>query len=357
MQTRFSSMLLLHMLEKVETFRTPRSVYHIVTGKRSAQTLQDARWFHLDHWFHIYPHWREAAFYTEIDAALKTGWLALEEEGMYSVTPAGRAQLQMYQKDQPFPAAVNGWRFAAGSRAFWPRLHLAVHTLSHLAAKETSFRPAEGSAQVQQYIKAWLKGQRSTYQELAANLYSELERMLQELPASSAASAAGRLSGLGMSGRTLGQLAVSLNLEEERVKIEWLNALHFILQTLTKDPGDYPLLASLAADILAQPRLTYSASQTYRLLQKGMNLTEISAHRGLKNGTVEDHFVEIAGEADDFPLYEYVSPQIVEHVRQTVNDLETKKLRAVKEAIEASGQVVSYFQLRLALSTGEEMKR
>src|SRR5690625_4102623 len=47
--------LILFLLSKLEKERTVNSGYHILRGKRSAQTIQDIRLFRMQPFYNIYP--------------------------------------------------------------------------------------------------------------------------------------------------------------------------------------------------------------------------------------------------------------------------------------------------------------
>ena len=61
MELTFLQMIILYCLHKLNGERTIYSIYHLLHGKKSSQTIQDAYLFHLTPFFHTYPtiSWQE----------------------------------------------------------------------------------------------------------------------------------------------------------------------------------------------------------------------------------------------------------------------------------------------------------
>src|SRR5699024_10441567 len=94
--------------------------------------------------------------------------------------------------------------------------------------------------------------------------------------------------------------------------------------------------------------LTISASKTYELFNQSKNLQEIVQIRDLILNTIYDHVIEIALYDADFDVRRLVSLNIS---NEYINYVETNKIFKLKDIKDNINKEISYFQIRLVLST------
>lgn len=68
----------------------------------------------------------------------------------------------------------------------------------------------------------------------------------------------------------------------------------------------------------------------------------------MKVNTIEDHLVEIVLSDKSFPIADYVSLDDEREIAAAINELGTKKLKAIKQMVD--NKQISFFQIRLVLA-------
>ncbi|MEB3752355.1 helix-turn-helix domain-containing protein [Geobacillus icigianus] len=340
MQHSYASFLLAWCLRQFRGERTLAAAYHLFSGKKSAQTLQDSKWFQLEPFFGA---WKNVTM-SSLEAA--AGWLAEQRLAMvvgdraYRLTEAGEGWLS--EREALFPRHMNGWRYHEVELPFWQRLSLIGQTLSNLNAGRR-FAPICRDERTLRWVKRYLmdKGGRAA---LTRELYEELLRLLAAVSEEAALVFTLRLTSADRIGWTAEQIAAHLQKEALYVEFLFRDALHYIMAEA--EAGRSPALAELM-DGLAPVALTQSAQKTYEWLQKGKTIEEIAAIRRLKRSTIEDHLVEIAANVPAFSIAPFVAAEKAAAVQAAAKTLGTRKLKQIRDAL---GGAVSYFEIRLVLA-------
>ncbi|WP_251635690.1 helix-turn-helix domain-containing protein [Sporosarcina sp. NCCP-2716] len=339
------SSLILKIAEKMDGQRSLNGCLHVLRGKRSGQTLQDADTFSVKPYFSLLPKLSEAAF-TEAAGALRSRGLLAEKEGLLELTDAGReaaAALPEYRFD--------GWNYRGREAVFFQRLQLVVQTFSQLRDGQNSFLPITNDRTVQQFVRRLIPVKKESWPETAGQLAEELIAAIRASGMSDlqAALFSHRLTGAGATGWTWEQLEEAAGEPRNSLQLEWLEALHRLLAIAETPQAEnaMPHLHKLSESIRVETPLTGSAAATKKLFDKGYSLEEISRARQLKTSTIEDHFTEMAANVPGFPIGLFVTEDDQQAVRLMVSDGDVKRLRLLKEAFPH----LSYFQLRLVLST------
>ena len=342
--------IILYMINKFEGERSIYAIYHMLQGKKSSQTIQDAHLFRLTSLFGILPRFTRQQLDQTIELFLKEGYIAhTEKTDAYTISAHGRLMLQKHFEKYPFPTFLNGWKYQDISPAFWGRLNLFIQTISHIVHKEKRFYPIQQSVKIQQYIKDLLYTNREDRTMMGRQLFAELSDLLQLQEPLNRDVFVMRLTGVNRIGLTFEQIAKQLETEEEYVRIVFLESLHHILSVL-ETSRDYPLLASLLNDWKkkGQSHLTQSTQMTLGYLKTGKSLDEIAAIRRLKTSTIEDHLVEIVLADKSFPIGNYVSKEDEADIVKCIRELKTRQLKAIKRTVK--NDQVSFFQIRLVLA-------
>ena len=87
---------------------------------------------------------------------------------------------------------------------------------------------------------------------------------------------------------------------------------------------------------------------TYDLYKEGLTIDEIAAKRSLKSTTIFSHLALLYTEGKDIEIYDFVTKEEVEKIRQTKDELESPQ--ALKPYYEHLNAEIEYFKIRLALT-------
>jgi len=340
MRHGYASFLIAHCLRRFNGERTLAAVYHLFSGKKSAQTLQDSKWFRLEPLFGT---WKNVTI-----ADLETAAQVLAEQRLavpgagrtYRLTEAGERWLD--EQSMFFPRHLNGWRYHDIEQTFWQRLSLVGQTLSNLVHGQR-FTPICRDERTLLWVKQYVLANGSR-QTLAAAFYEELIRLLGTVSEEAATVFTLRLTSAARIGWTAEQIAADLQTDVLYVQFQFRNVLHYMMAEA--EAGRAPLMAELMAG-LAPVQLTQSAQKTYEWLQKGKTMEEIAALRRLKRSTIEDHIVEIAANVPSFSIAPFVEAGKAASIQAAARALGARKLRHIREAL---GGAASYFEIRLVLA-------
>jgi uncharacterized protein YpbB len=341
------STILLAIISKLDGERTIYAGFHLLRGKRSGQTLQDVEYYGLRDFFCILPkltveHFDEAATVLRDSGLITTG-----DEAFVNITTSGRRlveSLPVY--------AFNGWDYRGREMIFFARLSLAIQTVSNFIAGEHAFMPVQKDYDSQTFVRKLFQKQPISDPAYASYIAEELRLCIERSGMNDEQKVimTYRLSGFRLSGWTWDQLADQLKLNSFAVRLLFIEGLHKLLVVIEQS-SDLSFLRKIAENIKVTTYLTDSSSKTKQLFDRGLSIEDIAVARNLKLSTIEDHFVEMSINDPEFPLTQFVAESDVEAVVVKVKEVETRRLRLLKD--EFTG--LSYFQLRLILGarTGE----
>ena len=333
--------ILLTIFQRLHGERSAQGVYHILRGKRSGQTLQDVEYYQVKSYYALLPRLSASDFQQAVERLVVDGFIYIDE--LVYVTAKGQVATgsEMWR--------FNGWDYRGLEREFGRRLALLVQTLSNLRSNETMFMPIQKELPTQQFVKGFLRSQSSPIKTLAELVRAELELAMTgaQLSDMQCTIVSGRLTGYQFTAFTWEQMAESIHIPLLSVQLYYLEALHILLDFIPHQQ-DLPLLTQLAAGCRVETYLTQSAVRTKKLFGHGYSIEQIASLRNLKLSTIEDHFIEMAANVESFPYQQFVSNEQIDAVWQQIEQLQTKRLRLLKEQIPE----LSYFQLRLIVIIG-----
>ncbi|MFF2456445.1 helix-turn-helix domain-containing protein [Peribacillus simplex] len=342
--------IILYAIKKFQGERSIYAIYHMLQGKKSSQTIQDAHLFGLTDIFGTIPRFTRQQLNQNIDHLLKHEMINLTDRSdAYEISMQGEGMLGDYFKKYPFPAYINGWKYNNITPVFWGRLNLLIQTISHIVHNDRRFYPIQRNPKIQFFVKEFLHVNRQDRTVIAQHLYDELVFLLESQSDMKRDIFILRLTGINRIGLTFEQIAKRKEVEEEYVRFTFLDTLHQMLAEM-ESGKDYPLLSSLTNDWKSSgnPQLTQSTNTTLRYIQEGKNLDEIAGIRRLKVNTIEDHLVEIVLSEKDFPISDYVTIEDEREIADAIKELDTKKLKAIKQMVD--NKQISFFQIRLVLA-------
>jgi uncharacterized protein YpbB len=339
--------VVLYCLKKINGERTIFSIYHLLKGKRSSQTIQDAHLYSLTNLFYSFPIIERRSF-EQMALHLRNKKLIAESESeRYILTEDGHRQLTEFFMKKPFPAALNGWLFGSSVEHLWKRISLLVQVLSHYIRSEQKYYPVQRERGVQKWIKSFLYEPPVHLKELNKQLFTEITSLVkQDRFPDDPGILICRLTGGEYIGLTREQAAYKFDLDEDEYWFRFLNILHYMVYEVTERKPLYPILYSIVSDLVPEISLTQSSEETYKLLKRGLDIKRIAELRRLKDSTIEDHIVEIALNDPQFQIEGFVPPEEIKNIIEKAKEVNKRKLKPIKESLPQ----LSYFQIRLTLA-------
>ncbi|RBW70321.1 helix-turn-helix domain-containing protein [Bacillus taeanensis] len=337
--------IVLYCLKRFNGERSISAVYHLLKGKKSAQTIQDGNLYQLISLFQTIKT-LERKQLNESIMKLEDKEMIVPKHSTFVITSKGEETVNCFLKKEPFSPSLNGWVYGDVSEIFWNRLGLFLQSLSCMLAHKYNFLPVNRDYSVHLWVKRHFPKTNEERIQTAKNLYKEIENLLNTCDEQEAFLFTYRLSGYHRIGYTIEQLAQQLKLDPIKAHFSFQGLLHYMVSLIKKNSYKFPLLHLFITDQTINA-LTASAKQTYSLLEKGKTVEEIVKVRRLKRNTIEDHVVEIAMHDDSFVINEYVSLEKQAHIVKVLQKANTKRLKIIRERL---GEHYSYFEIRLVLA-------
>lgn len=346
MPINYLQMIILYCLDKLNGERTIYSIYHLLNGKKSSQTIQDAHLFQLGALFQTCPSLERADLDEKIKHLEKQGLIQEKEELHYIVTDEGASALAAQLQKTPIPSTLNGWKLHDKSALFWERLSLLVQVVSQLSHNNSHYIPIQRRRAAHIWLKKALREAKMDKKALAAGLYGELEALLESYRETDPSIIVLRLTGAGHIGLTSEQAAEAMNFDSDYYRFCFLSILHYLIVRIMEDRSSFPVLRLLFTGEESSIPLTQSAQKTYMMLKQGVCLDKIIQARGLKRSTIEDHIVELALNVEGFSIDPYVQAEKQELIRSAAMNAESRQLKHIRRL--AGG--AEYFEIRLVMA-------
>jgi uncharacterized protein YpbB len=339
----YFQLLILYCLNQLKGERSIYSIYHLLKGKRSSQTIQDAKLFNTFQLFGVLP----TIHRNEIDDAVNKLYtlkmIRVNTDKSYTLTSYGEESLRSFI----LPGSLNGWRYGAISNVFWERLSLMIQSLSNLIHFQSRFIPIHRDPETHAWVKSFFKGIKINREQIGEKLYAELLDAFRDLDEQRATIFVSKLTSHHRIGNTNEQLSDLYQLNTCEVAILFLSTLHHLLTLIEEKGANYPLLASMAKTDRKNISLSQSTEKTYELLNMGKSIDEIAKMRYLKRNTIEDHIVEIVLSDYLFDATYFITPEKYQIIKTCIQSMKTNQLKSIKQALSIQA---SYFEIRLVLA-------
>lgn len=345
MPTPFLYFIVLQCLKKINGERTIYSIYHLLTGKKSSQTIQDAHLFQLTQYFKTRQSITREQFDDMIEELEQCKYIIQVDEQYYLVTDYALELIDETERQYSFLQHLDGWTYQ-GADQFWERLSLFVQVTSHIGRMDTNYIPVQRSKQTQSWLKQFLTQNRLKRTELNKRLYQELIDCFEKVPDINPSVLVIRFTGYNAIGLTHKQASEALGIEPTLYHYQFLALLHSIMDLVRSNRVHFPLLCSLASDLGTRNPLTLSTKKTYEMVNRGFSLEEIGRIRNLKVSTIQDHIVELALQVKSFDITPYIDKDKIKRILNAKDKTTTKQLRLIREKVPDA----SYFEIRLALT-------
>ncbi|WP_197414438.1 helix-turn-helix domain-containing protein [Bacillus sp. FJAT-29937] len=345
------NLIVLYCLHKIDGQRSIYSILHLLKGKKSAQTIQDAHFFQLTNLFNSFPLLERTDLDHLVSQIKDRGFIRQSSEQSFRLTTAGTQFLTDSLTKQPIPSFLNGLKFHQVTELFWERLSLTIQVISYLKSRETKYLPIQRKKEVHFWVKNFLQQTSLNRDELCQTLYNELVKILEGNKEIDPSVLILRLTGSQIIGLTPLQAAERLKMELDVYHIQFRSLIHFMLESIQLKPESFTLLSKFISDESLLVSLTQTARRTYSLLKSGMGINDIVQSRRLKRSTIEDHIVEIALNNKGFEITAFVSKEKQQLILEAVKTNSTKQLKQIRELVPNA----DYFEIRLTLArVGEE---
>ncbi|WP_147533823.1 helix-turn-helix domain-containing protein [Bacillus marasmi] len=346
MSVTYLETVIFYCLKQINKDRTVFSVFHLLNGKKSSQTIQDAHLFQLTKLFQTFSSLTRNDFLDRLKAAEKAGLVQQTNEHVYLLTDEGEWVLAKELEEKPFPAYLNGWTYHSLTSVFWERLSLFVQVCSNLIHCQTEYIPVQRKPETQAWLKKTIQQSTASKLELSRQLYGEICRCFEKDSKLSPEIFIIRLSGYQTYGLTSKQAADFFHMEDTHYHIQFLNLLHFMIKKIKEFPDEFPLLNNILVDLSQPASFTLSTSKTYSFLKRGYTIGEIASARNLKLSTIEDHIVEIALIDKMFDITEIVPVEKQKMIMLAAEQSNSKQLKRIRELTNG----INYFEIRLVLA-------
>lgn len=344
----FRSYIILYSLDRFRGERTIFAIYHLLTGKKSSQTIQDMKLFNLTHLFNMLNDLSRNELLDIIIYLQEQGFLLKEAEHHYLLTEKGNLALHQYGDMHPLPIYLDGWKYSTIGKKFWSRFTLVIQTVSNLINKSSNFVPITRDEESIRWAKDFLKKQRNRH-DLATSLFRECKSILEMISQKQAEIFVLRITSFNKVGLTFSQLSDRYEMDKDELRLFFIGSIHFMVNQILSDPESFPLLFEFVRDKKMNYFITHSTVQTRKLLKQGQSISNIATIRNLKESTIEDHIVEIALNDPMFEIDSFVPISNQLKIKSAISETESKRLRVIRNYLKNE---VTYFEIRLVLAKG-----
>ncbi|QPC46731.1 helix-turn-helix domain-containing protein [Mangrovibacillus cuniculi] len=334
--------LILTIATTLHEQRSYSSIFHILKGKKSSQTIQDIHLFSLTAYFSILPKLSKEQFMERLNSLRDDQYISLDTE-LIKVTSSGLNKMHNAPILFPF---LNGWSFHKVTKERWEKMNLLIQVVSNALSQNKNYIPIVQDEKVQKELKFFLASHLTsqTLKEFAHTLLEECSVVFEEMETAPTLLIK-KLSGVKTSGQTMYQLADEWNVSEIEMQLMWLHAWHEWMAIYERLQP--PLLSMLLQTTNNVSLYTSSTQHTKRLLDMGNSLEDVASIRGLKKSTIEDHVIELALMDPHFDSSILLTQEEERLINEAIETLQVQRLKPIKESV---GDAISYFQIRLCIA-------
>src|SRR5699024_5256162 len=143
--------VLLTALQKINRERTVNAIYHLLTGKRSIQTIQDAHLFGLDSFFGIVPKLSLEDFHQSVTNLIRTNKVTKVTKDTFLLTEEGYKSIH---HPFPYPFYFQGIKYAPYDREWMRRLTLMIQVWTNQNQQIKQYIPIVDQSETIHWVKA-----------------------------------------------------------------------------------------------------------------------------------------------------------------------------------------------------------
>lgn len=337
--------MLLTLLKKIDSNRSPAAVYYILIGKKSSQITQDLHTFNLQPYFKLLPSLRREDFNKSIHELEKQGLLIHLSDKDYKLTEKAERLLQSNSQSKELLASLEKHVVYEDKWTFIQRFYLIIQTFTHHVMDKKDYFPVVEDVTVQAFVKQYYKKNKHDLTKWLEECYHVLHDVLRSFKDQDCHIYLDRLATYKQNGQSLQQLTDHYDVSHADVLVICALIEHKLFHYCQEETTVLKELFRGKAHALNQRGfMTLSAQKSYQLLQRGYSLDELVTIRQLKRGTIEDHLVEIFTMDDRFSVEDYVSAEHMSVIQSVIDQNSTKKLSDIKKLLPND---ITYLELRL----------
>lgn len=344
------NVIILTCVRKLNGERTISGIYNLLTGKRSSQTLQDAKGYELERYFGIYEGLARDEFEDRCKQIEKNQWIYLVDRISPIITSDGARYLDNYQG--PSFEYFSGMNNHRNIREFEHRLLLVIQTITSIHAGNYTFIPVIDDSKAQRWVKRYYASLSHNLNQEVKGMYSEILDLLNNRSYLESELFTFRLSGAEVIGLTYEQMKRKYDITTEDAYVCIQHVLYYLFHEARNSPDSYPFLFACTRGLDGETMITQSAKHTYHYLELGWTLEAIVSKRRLKKSTIQDHIVEAALVIPDFSIERFLSAKDQQRIIAAANNMNTLRLKQIHQTLNGE---FDYFQIRLALAKGKKL--
>lgn len=336
--------------------RTASATLHLLSGRRSVQTTQDAHFYQLSKYYGLCPFLNDRLYEERLQILKESGdiFLAIDDRGQTFISLSKQKRnsnrMDLTQTALRFVVDMD---FRPFRNLFLERILLSTQTISNMAQGNDSFIPIVDSKITQHWFHSFYRLIKRDLNKALEQLYQELTNLLKTVEENEAALFVDRLTGIDEIGLSITQLAQRYTKSREDIKLTLLALSEAFIKKILKKPEIYPLLHYMVHDFQATSTMSTSANETFYQMENGKSIDQIAIVRNLRLNTIHDHLVEITLAKRDFSIRPFVSETEEDIIQQVINEVGSLKLKILHEAIPIE---IKYYQIRLVLARNEHRR-
>ena len=305
--------ILSYAIDHAFNYKTNKSIYNILIGKKSHQTFFDASSQQLLSLYHSLPNLKYPTFERFI----------LQKDDFNH---------ELDIKTHP------RYTYDSLTRTF-SCIQLLIQTLSNTRKDSFKFIPVVQNTYVQQKVKQLYNHIKLS--QLEASFISEIYSLFDAIERRNNKNVLHYyLQGYEEPMYTRQQISLIEDIKQSELFELEMNQLIDLLDEI-EDESNYPILSHT----IILPKLLNQTFLSYQKLLHGMNMNEIAEHQNVKINTIEDHILEIfiKGYQNDYNTY--VNQKQIDQFIQYYDHHIGLRLREYKQAFED----LTYFQIKLII--------
>jgi len=339
--------ILLCSIKRINEQRSMSAIYHLLTGNRSLQTVQDAHLFGLDKYYGVLPSLSRQAYDEYINYLNNKGKVQLLERDSTTYIKLLLSNQDLLNNKQTDLIGLNGLLFYKVDEIFYKRLLLYIQVLTNHFNAHTTYIPIISDKDILKWMKWQYNRVKFDINHYLEKLYKDLFVLLQDIPNQDAEMFVDRLTSFKQYGLSLQQLSMKYDQSITDVRLRLKTIIHRMLKTIMDKKNKTELLIHFLPDLPSFNILTESARKTYHLLSKQYSVSQISQIRRLKENTIKDHIVEICWSDQNYPIEQFVDEKTIQKVKQAIQTSNSLQLKTIKSLIP---EEITYFQIQIALT-------
>ena len=270
-----------------------------------------------------------------IQSLLKQGFLIDKEKG-YLLTNKGQKHCDDYFKQHYYPQKIDNFTYANVKTPFWNSYQLLTQVFSELSYENNQYIPIVKHPSHQENVRQLFQQFRLNKKQLLNVWVKEQLFLLKQMDKEFADVFANQLTGHELIGKTRTQLSENYEMMALEFDFYFKDILEEVLQIVQANKKDLSLNNKVLEVLHQETHCGLSAStfETYELLKKGWNLTEIAKQRAIKENTVREHILEMAFVFESFPYKTFIPSNIYGKLHQGFDKIDTFTYQEAKSDIE-----------------------